>query len=188
MGFSRQEYWSGLPFPTPADLPDPGMEPMSPALPERFFIAEPPGKPDKIIYCGEACGVFLTAFACLFTSSFPFLQEEKGWNFPHGAFTENMVQKEVFYIPRTLTKSGELKHTEHVLGPQLVFELRWQGLDEKGMVTHSSILSWRIPWTRSLADCSPWERVGYDLATKQPQQCGWQCSLGSKSERLLILW
>ena len=32
MGFSRQEYWSGLPFPTPRDLPDPGTEPMSPAL------------------------------------------------------------------------------------------------------------------------------------------------------------
>ena len=40
MGFSRQEYWSGLPFPTPRDLPDPGIEPMSlvsPALAGRFF-------------------------------------------------------------------------------------------------------------------------------------------------------
>ena len=32
MGFSRQEYWSGLPFPSPGNLPDPGIEPMSPAL------------------------------------------------------------------------------------------------------------------------------------------------------------
>ena len=32
MGFSRQEYWSGLPFPSPGDLPDPGIEPGSPAL------------------------------------------------------------------------------------------------------------------------------------------------------------
>jgi len=32
MGFSRQEYWGGLPFPSPGDLPDPGIEPMSPAL------------------------------------------------------------------------------------------------------------------------------------------------------------
>ena len=32
MGFSRQEYWSGLPFPSPEDLPDPGIEPRSPAL------------------------------------------------------------------------------------------------------------------------------------------------------------
>ena len=46
--FSRQEYWSGLPFPTPGDLPDPGIEPIplaSPALTGGSFTAEPPGKP-----------------------------------------------------------------------------------------------------------------------------------------------
>ena len=37
MGFSRQEYWSGLPFPSPRDLPNPGIEPRSPALAGRFF-------------------------------------------------------------------------------------------------------------------------------------------------------
>ena len=37
MGFSRQEYWSGLPFPSPGDLPDPGIEPLSPALAGRFL-------------------------------------------------------------------------------------------------------------------------------------------------------
>ena len=45
MGFSRQEYWSGLPFPSPGDRPDPGTEPPSPALAGGFFTAEPPGKP-----------------------------------------------------------------------------------------------------------------------------------------------
>ena len=48
MGFSRQEYWSGLPFPSPGDLPDPGIEPMSltcPALAGGFFTTEPPGRP-----------------------------------------------------------------------------------------------------------------------------------------------
>ena len=44
MGFSRQEYWRGLPFPTPGDLPDPGIEPPTPALAGRFFTAKPPGK------------------------------------------------------------------------------------------------------------------------------------------------
>ena len=44
-GFPRQEYWSGLSFPSPEDLPDPGIEPESPALAGRFFIMEPPGKP-----------------------------------------------------------------------------------------------------------------------------------------------
>ena len=45
MGYSRQEYWSGLPFPSPEDLPDPGMEPGSPALLAGSLPAEPQGKP-----------------------------------------------------------------------------------------------------------------------------------------------
>ena len=43
MGFPRQEYWSGLPFPSPGDLPDPGVEPTAPALAGGFFTTEPPG-------------------------------------------------------------------------------------------------------------------------------------------------
>ena len=45
MGFSRQEYWSGLPFPSPGNLPDPGNEPRSPALQADALTSEPPGKP-----------------------------------------------------------------------------------------------------------------------------------------------
>ena len=44
MGFSRQEYWSGAPFPSPGDLPDPGIKPRSSALQADFLPAEPPGK------------------------------------------------------------------------------------------------------------------------------------------------
>ena len=47
MGFSRQEYWSGLPFPSPGDLPDAGIEPGSPALEADALISEPPGKPPR---------------------------------------------------------------------------------------------------------------------------------------------
>ena len=47
MGFSRQEYWSGLPFPSPGDLPDPGIEPGSAALQADALHSEPPGKPAK---------------------------------------------------------------------------------------------------------------------------------------------
>ena len=43
--FSRQEYWSGLPFPSPGDLPNPGIEPGSPALQADTLSSEPPGKP-----------------------------------------------------------------------------------------------------------------------------------------------
>ena len=47
MGFLRQEYWRGLPFLSPGDLLDPGIEPMSSALEGRFFTTKPPGKPKQ---------------------------------------------------------------------------------------------------------------------------------------------
>ena len=45
MGFSRQEYWSGLPFPSPGDLTDPGIEPGSPAVQADTLLSDLPGKP-----------------------------------------------------------------------------------------------------------------------------------------------
>ena len=57
-GFSSQEYWSGLPFPSPGDLPDPGMEPGSPALQADALRSEPEWEADWIISCRscEHCG------------------------------------------------------------------------------------------------------------------------------------
>ena len=49
MGFSRQEYWSGLPFPPPEDHPNPEIKPTSPALAGGFFTTEPLGKPIKFV-------------------------------------------------------------------------------------------------------------------------------------------
>ena len=52
MGFSRQEYWSGLPLPSPSDLPDPGIKPGSPVLQAGSLPSEPPGKP---MYIKDTC-------------------------------------------------------------------------------------------------------------------------------------
>ena len=49
MEFSKQEHWSGLPFPFAGDLPNPGIKPQCPALAGRFFTPEPPGKPYEAI-------------------------------------------------------------------------------------------------------------------------------------------
>ena len=69
MGFSQQEYWSGLSFPPPGDLPNPGNEPMSPSLAEGFFTTEPPGKP--LLYSKrDFCKVyphFLYVNLCVYT-------------------------------------------------------------------------------------------------------------------------
>ena len=61
MEFSRQEYWSGLPLPSPGDLPNPGIKPRSPALQADSLRSEPSGKPSSIFhstsiscgYCGQ---------------------------------------------------------------------------------------------------------------------------------------
>ena len=53
MGFSRQEYWSGLPFPSPGDLPHPGIEPVSPSLQADALPSEPPGKSDSQLKCSS---------------------------------------------------------------------------------------------------------------------------------------
>ena len=58
MGFSRQEYWIGLPFPSPGDLPHPGIEPRSPALEAEALSSEPPGKGDLL---KEFAIVFITS-------------------------------------------------------------------------------------------------------------------------------
>ena len=49
MGFSSQEYWSGLPFPSPEDLPDPGIETASPALADEFFTTCATSEGDNIV-------------------------------------------------------------------------------------------------------------------------------------------
>ena len=55
MGFSRQEYWSGLPFPSPGDLPNPGIEPGPPAFQADTLTSEPPGKPKEHVVHTKTC-------------------------------------------------------------------------------------------------------------------------------------
>jgi len=54
-GFPRQEYWNGLPLPAPGDLPDPGIEPVSPALSGRFLTTEPQVKVKEAQSCLTLC-------------------------------------------------------------------------------------------------------------------------------------
>ena len=68
MGFSRQEYWSGLPFPSPGDLPNPGIEPEFPAFQADALTSEPPGK-----HKGEAISVGV----CLTLSKYQHAEGER---------------------------------------------------------------------------------------------------------------
>ena len=61
MGFPRQEYWSGLPFPSPGDLPNPGIEPRSPALQADSLPAEPLGRSKDLLFQSKFCSYFLVS-------------------------------------------------------------------------------------------------------------------------------
>ena len=65
MGIPRQEYWSGLLFPSPGNLPNPGIEPESPALQPDSLLSEPPGKPIINVTLDK----FLSLFGVLVLSS-----------------------------------------------------------------------------------------------------------------------
>ena len=74
MEFSRQEYWSGLPFPSPGELPDPGIGPRSPALQADALLSESSGKP---VYTKLICTFFLSFFLIFYNIPHPFLEPKR---------------------------------------------------------------------------------------------------------------
>ena len=72
MGFSRQEYWSGLPFSSPGDLPNSGIEPRFPALQADTLTSEPPGKPRRSHSGTESSSPLITWLVLLATSLHPY--------------------------------------------------------------------------------------------------------------------
>ena len=72
-GFSRPEYWSGLPCPPPGDLPNPGIEPASPILQADSLSSEPPGKPHlsfRVCYISPNFNVFKVLSCCGVSQNF----------------------------------------------------------------------------------------------------------------------
>ena len=68
LGFPRQVYWSGLPVPSPGNLPDPGIEPISPALQADSLLIEPPGNPGTLLRTSKSfllCIFFSLEWTCL---------------------------------------------------------------------------------------------------------------------------
>ena len=152
MGFFRQEYWSGLPFPSPGDLPNPGIKPGSPTLQADTLQSEPPGKTPWRRAWQPKNKIFIQ-------SQNTFLQinyKRKGY------FTVKKLCNTMLHIFRFYTYIHTHTHTHTHKGASLVAQMvnnppamqeAWvQSLGqedplEKGMTTHSSILAWRIPWT-----------------------------------------
>ena len=124
VGFPRQEYWSGLPFPSPEDLPDPEIEPLSPALTGGFFTTESPGKP-----C--LCCIYLTYYTPIKLAIFFSL--DLRFNATSQKGQASLVAQKIKNLPAMRQISVQSLGQKDPL--------------EKGMAAHSNILAWRIPWT-----------------------------------------
>ena len=101
MGFPRQEYRSGLPFPSPGDLPEPGIKPASPALTSGFFTAEPPGKPR---ICGPRAKLKIP-FRYLYEKKVPKWTEEPGRLQSMGSLESDTTER--FHFHFSLSCIGE---------------------------------------------------------------------------------
>ena len=128
MGFSRKEYWSGLPFPSPRDLPNSETESRSPALQADSLPSEPPGKP--ILINQTHFAVWWTGLEGMERPSLPFIcdrSQSLDWLL---YVSHSSVGKE------STCNAGDLGWFRGLEDPL-----------EKEMATHSSILAWEIPWT-----------------------------------------
>ena len=76
MGFSRQEYWSGLPFPFPGDVPNPGIEP--PALQADALLSEPPGKSSVMYVCTASAEKAMAPHSSTLAWKIPWKEEPSG--------------------------------------------------------------------------------------------------------------
>ena len=116
MGFSRQEYRSGLPFPSPGDLPNPGVKPGSPELQADTLLSEPPGKPG-----GLGCHFLFMNFAFLYINiKYTQTPQRMTWSMGctqththrfHGLIPNLLNQKVQVQTLNTLHVKGTLKST-----------------------------------------------------------------------------
>ena len=130
MGFSRQEYWSGLPFPSPGDLPNPGIKPRSSALQTDSLPSELSGKPSiEMLY----------SRTLLFIYSVYWVDQNV-----HSGFSVWSYEKPE---PTRVSLLAQMVENLPTMQKTRVWSLGQEGPLEKGLVTHSSILAWRIPPT-----------------------------------------
>ena len=147
MGFSRQEYWSGLPFPIPGDLPETGIEPGSPALLSDSLPSEPPGKP-FIPSESESCSVvshFLQPMDCIV----------------HGILQARILEWVAFpFFRESLTQGSNpgLLHCRQILyqlSQQVGNLINKASLPDFNLISVRDHLRIRMMWLRELAAWKP---------------------------------
>ena len=141
MGFSRRECWSGLPFPSPGDLPDSGVEPGSPTLQADTLPSEPPGKPQPY-----TTGVHFTIWYCIIL----------GWPNHSFGFSHKL-------LPNTLLACLVLNHVWLFATPWTVagqpppFLIRTSWMISSADIQMNCIISPTFSHTRRLLSVSKWK-------------------------------
>ena len=161
MGFSRQEQWSGLPWPPPGDLPNPGMEPRSPPFQADSLPPEAPVKPilRVIGFLSELQHLSLSELDNLLYLAPPLAHMRLLWGIPHDFYGEPLpFTRESNGTPLQYSclenpmDGGAWKAADHGVAErrtrlsEFPFTFHFHVL-EKEMATHSSVLAWRIPGT-----------------------------------------
>ena len=139
MGFSRQEYWSGLPFPSPGDLPNPGIEPASPTLQADSLPSESPGKPHihvGLVQLKTRYGYY-TGWG--FHPSFHLYGEGNGTP-RQDSCLENPMDGGAWWAAVHGVARSQIRLSD------FTFPFHFHAL-EKELTTHSTILAWRVPGT-----------------------------------------
>ena len=169
MEFSRQEYWSGLPFPPPGDLPDSGIEPTYLHIMRlqhwqaNSFTTVLPGKPKL------GCTSVWFSLSVLSSLRPHGLQPARvlcSWDFPG----KNTGVGCHFLLQGIFLTQGMNLHLLRLLHCQAIVYLSHLGKPlEEEMATHSSILAWEIPWMEEPGGLQSvgLQRAGHDLMTKQ---------------------
>ena len=173
MGLSRKEYWSGLPFPPPGDLPNPGIEPASPpspALAGGFFTSEPPGKPNwflfivKINYCQGKYSLFKFHSGARFGSTYPkigTIQRRLAWPL----CKDDTQIHEAFHIFKT-EKETQMYRTD--------FWTLWEKVRVGCFKRIASKHVYYLGWNRSPAQAGCMRQVLGPGALGRPRGIGWR--------------
>ena len=151
MGFSRQAYWSGLPFLSPGDLPDPWIKPGFPVSQADSLPSEPAGKFNHKENNMQSWLYENWAFA--------YQKIFRKWK--EKVQSEKIIHKENLGLPwwaQTVQNLPAMQETR-------IWHLVWEDPLKEGMETHSSILAWRIPRTEEPYRSTGLQRVQHDWVT-----------------------
>ena len=151
MKFFGQEYWSGLPFPSPGDLPDPGIKPRSPILQVYSLLSAPPGKPHNVKYMFLKITMLWNIVQKKNTGLVGEMRLRAQHSIPKlntvvNKTTTTTFMKSVMLFFYTFSGGSVVKNLPAMQEMQ-VWSLGQEDPLKKEMAIHSSILAWEIQWT-----------------------------------------